>query len=669
MNKSLLLLAAVLAFGLPAKAGVVDGTPVNAVTTNAAFMDKNTAKTFTIAIADIQGGVETKSAVDSVSTGSLQSVTLVAPITIYTNGTLSSIQNITLTNKQDASYITIRNNTGGSLTLKNLTGGTSSNQINTGTGADLILQSGAAANMYYDTVSSKWQVTAMAGADVNASNIATGTLPPGRLPNPTASTLGGIQSLAAVSHNWINTISTSGVPSATQPAFVDISGTASLTSQVNGILPIVNGGTGQSAQTAAFDALSPLTTAGDSLSYGSGHNIRIAAGALGLPYLSGGTSVPNSWAVLAVAGGGTGYSSLTSGSVLVGAGTTSPTLVAPGTNGNVLTSNGTTWTSAAAGAGSGTPYNFLVNGAFDYWQVGTSISAAAGASAYAADQWFSDATGVAGSGTVIMTQVTGVTNGSLFGASVKMGVAGNGSSVTGAVAAQLLSNKASAPLYGQTASFSILVKALTNVNQVTLQFIYNTSESRASYSVVSGSSTTCAVNTSTFTTCTINGQALGTAQGAGGIVGVKISASGVSTGNKYDINNGFVLEQGMVSLGAIAAAFSRQNQNPVQELAACQFFYRLITGANGTAVSATSAQFQVYFPTMRIAPAVLTPTSVIQVSDMSTANFTQSSAQASINESSTSSCRFTTNNYSGMTTNRPTALTEIGGAVPLDARM
>jgi hypothetical protein len=45
------------------------------------------------------------------------------------------------------------------------------------------------------------------------------------LPNPTASTLGGIESLAQTSHQWINSISTSGVPAASQPAFGDISGT------------------------------------------------------------------------------------------------------------------------------------------------------------------------------------------------------------------------------------------------------------------------------------------------------------------------------------------------------------------------------------------------------------------------------------------------------------
>lgn len=47
------------------------------------------------------------------------------------------------------------------------------------------------------------------------------------LPNPAASTLGGIESLASTTHQWINAISTSGVPSSTQPSFTDISGTAS----------------------------------------------------------------------------------------------------------------------------------------------------------------------------------------------------------------------------------------------------------------------------------------------------------------------------------------------------------------------------------------------------------------------------------------------------------
>jgi len=47
------------------------------------------------------------------------------------------------------------------------------------------------------------------------------------LPNPSASTLGGVQSFAAVSSQWIRQISTSGVPTASQPNFTDIAGTVS----------------------------------------------------------------------------------------------------------------------------------------------------------------------------------------------------------------------------------------------------------------------------------------------------------------------------------------------------------------------------------------------------------------------------------------------------------
>ena len=52
----------------------------------------------------------------------------------------------------------------------------------------------------------------------------------------------------------------------------------------------------------------------------------------------------------AVASGGTGLATLTANNVLLGNGTSAVQFVAPGSNGNVLTSNGSTWTSAAAAA-------------------------------------------------------------------------------------------------------------------------------------------------------------------------------------------------------------------------------------------------------------------------------------------------------------------------------
>lgn len=54
---------------------------------------------------------------------------------------------------------------------------------------------------------------------------------------------------------------------------------------------------------------------------------------------------------LPVANGGTGQTTLTANNVLLGNGTSGVQVVAPGSSGNVLTSNGTTWTSSAPSGG------------------------------------------------------------------------------------------------------------------------------------------------------------------------------------------------------------------------------------------------------------------------------------------------------------------------------
>ena len=59
------------------------------------------------------------------------------------------------------------------------------------------------------------------------------------------------------------------------------------------------------------------------------------------------TSLTGLTTPLTVAQGGTGAATLTANNVLLGNGTSAPQFVAPSTNGNVLTSNGTTWVSSA----------------------------------------------------------------------------------------------------------------------------------------------------------------------------------------------------------------------------------------------------------------------------------------------------------------------------------
>lgn len=144
----------------------------------------------------------------------------------------------------------------------------------------------------------------------------------------------------------------------------------SLTSAVSGTLPVANGG------------VHPLVTTGDNGSgYGriglwdddAGAFIYFQAGAAKLIFTdiqassfsgdgSGITSLNASnisTGTLGVARGGTGANTLTANNVLLGNGTSALQTVAPGTSGNVLTSNGTTWTSAApAASGTKTIHQF-----------------------------------------------------------------------------------------------------------------------------------------------------------------------------------------------------------------------------------------------------------------------------------------------------------------------
>jgi hypothetical protein len=71
---------------------------------------------------------------------------------------------------------------------------------------------------------------------------------------------------------------------------------------------------------------------------------------------SGGVVKRIAQTVTPVANGGTGATTLTANNVILGNGTSAVQFVAPGANGNVLTSNGTTWqstTPAATGASKG----------------------------------------------------------------------------------------------------------------------------------------------------------------------------------------------------------------------------------------------------------------------------------------------------------------------------
>ena len=102
----------------------------------------------------------------------------------------------------------------------------------------------------------------------------------------------------------VNGISLSGT--VTSSGNLTLGGTLSgvdLTTQVTGTLPIANGGTGQTTQTAAFDALAPTTTKGDLIASDGTDNVRVPVGTNGYVLTADSTAASGvAWA----AGGGGG---------------------------------------------------------------------------------------------------------------------------------------------------------------------------------------------------------------------------------------------------------------------------------------------------------------------------------------------------------------------------
>jgi len=91
----------------------------------------------------------------------------------------------------------------------------------------------------------------------------------------------------AVGANGTRLMANSGQPLGVEWAAVDLSDAT----QVTGATAITSGGTGQTTQTAAFDALSPTTTQGDIIAHDGSDNVRLPLGATGEVLQSDGTDV------------------------------------------------------------------------------------------------------------------------------------------------------------------------------------------------------------------------------------------------------------------------------------------------------------------------------------------------------------------------------------------
>lgn len=130
-------------------------------------------------------------------------------------------------------------------------------------------------------------------------------------------------------------------------------------------LPVASGGSGVTTSTGSGSLVlsnsptlvTPALGTPSSATLTNATGLPLSSGVTGtLPIANGGTGststtycdlTTNVTGTLPVANGGTGQTSLTANNVLLGNGTSGFLSVAPGTSGNLLTSNGTTWQSTA----------------------------------------------------------------------------------------------------------------------------------------------------------------------------------------------------------------------------------------------------------------------------------------------------------------------------------
>jgi hypothetical protein len=190
-------------------------------------------------------------------------------------------------------------------TFRNATTGGFPIQVIGTSGTGVIIPNGATTSIYCDGTNFLPLNTGAAGNFSVSGNLAvTGTTSlTGALSGSTASFSGAVNSVNSA---------LAGTPTATTATAGDISTRIATTAFVSG----------------AIGALGTMSTQ-------NANNVNITGGSI--------TGITD----LAVADGGTGSSSLAANNVLLGNGTSALQVVAPGTSGNVLTSNGSTWTSAA----------------------------------------------------------------------------------------------------------------------------------------------------------------------------------------------------------------------------------------------------------------------------------------------------------------------------------
>ncbi len=245
--------------------------------------------------------------------------------------------------------------------------------------------------------------------------------------------------------------------------------------------------------------------------------------------------------------------------------------------------------------------NLIINGAFDVWQRGTSISLSSGGRAYGPDRFMAQSNFSAGSSSLSQQAFT------LGAAPVAGYEAANFLRLTAGSTASYfdIGQKVEdvRTLAGQSATVSFWAKAsVATTTQVLLQQNFG---SGGSASVDLTTNVTVGTSWQRYTFTTTLGSMTGKTIGAGSHLGFYLVVAAPTNSQTFDLW-GVQLEA-----ASTASTFRRNGNNPADELIACQRYYVAESGSSNllqgymTQASSTARDMAVFLPvTMRVAPTV-----------------------------------------------------------------
>jgi hypothetical protein len=358
----------------------------------------------------------------------------------------------------------------------------------------------------------------------------------------------------------------------------------------------------------------------------------------------------------------------TKGDLVVAAGSNNITRLAAGANGQILVADSTTTTGLRYQDSVTSGKNFVINGSFDIWQRGTTVSGGAGG-AYTADRWFL----YAGSNGSVSRQATGdSTNLPNIQYCGRVGRPVSTTDATTLYFTQSFETTNSIPLAGKTVTFSFYARRGAN---------YSSASSVLTANVFAGTGTDQNVRSAGYTglttpissvvTLTTTWQRFtvsGTIASNVTEVSVDFLYTPVGTAGAADF---FEVTGVQLEVGSVATAFSRAGGDIQGELAKCQRYYFVSSGGQvATAIASTDVYLSIP-NVMRAAPTVLTPLTAVILDRYGVANYTQSTravVSSGVYVSANAAAVIYTN-FSGLTAGLPYVVRSDGGSVILSSEL